>query len=40
MNIKLVGLFNKDTSDKIVIINYIKITAGTSTEFVYFLFIW
>ena len=27
--------FNKETSDKIVIVDYIKITTSTSTEIVY-----
>ena len=32
---KRVGLFNKETNDKIVIVNYIKITVSTSTKTVY-----
>ena len=35
MDIKRVGLFNKETSDEIVIVNYIKITLSTNTEIVY-----
>ena len=36
MNIKRVSLFNKETRDKVVIVNYIKITLSTSIEIVYF----
>ena len=35
VGIKRVSLCNKETSDKIVIINYIKITLSTSTEIAY-----
>ena len=35
VDIKRVGWFIKETSDKIVIVNYIKITLSTSTEIVY-----
>lgn len=33
--IKRVGSFNKETSGKIVIVNYIKVNVSTSTEIVY-----
>lgn len=33
--IKRVGSFNKETSGKIVIANYIKVNVSTSTEIVY-----
>ena len=35
VNIKRIGCLIKETSDKIVIVNYIKITLSTSTEIMY-----
>lgn len=33
VDIKHVGLFNKGTSDKIIIVNYIQIIVSTITEY-------